>query len=89
MKVCCEACGCEAELEIKGLTDLNDALPHRWRRRIIDDQAYILCDICGHAKQILGGASAYLQDALDLSPNAVCIVPESDDFEAPRANRTS
>jgi len=80
--VTCEACGAEAEAEITGVMDLKDALPKRWKRRIINHRAYILCDVCGHPVQFTGGISPYLLDALKLPPNATCEIEERDDFTA-------
>ena len=87
MKVKCEACDCEGELEIKGIMEVSDALPRRWRRRIIDHQAYILCDICGHPRQFLTGISPYLQDRLDVPENATCEVAEKSDFFGEKSRR--
>lgn len=87
MKVKCEACDCEGELEIKGIMEVSDALPRRWRRRIIDHQAYILCDICGHPRQFLTGISPYLQDRLEVPENATCEVAEKSDFFGEKSRR--
>ncbi|GEM_PF-2300149 len=78
----CEACGAEGEAEITGVMDLKDALPKRWKRRIINHRAYILCDVCGHPVQFTGGISPYLLDALNLPPNATCDIEEIDDFRS-------
>ena len=79
--IACEACARESALSFgDGLMDIGDALPPRWHRRIIEHRAYILCDICGHPKQFLGGLSPYLQDALGLHANASFDLPERADF---------
>ena len=80
MKVHCEACDCEGEFELQGIAAIEDGLPQRWRRRIIDNRAYILCDICGHPRQFLGALSPYIVDALRLQANASCEVSERADF---------
>ena len=80
MKIHCDACDGECQVEFIGLVEIGDALPKHWRHRIIDHQAYILCGVCGHPRQVLGGPSPYLQDALGLSANAHCEVPERTDF---------
>ncbi|WP_038035302.1 hypothetical protein [Thermopetrobacter sp. TC1] len=76
----CEACGAEAEARIEGIAEIEAALPRRWKRRIINHRAYILCDVCGHPVQFTGGISPYLLDALNLPPNATCEIEEIDDF---------
>ena len=76
----CEACGAQGVAEISGIMELKDALPRRWKRRIINHRAYILCDVCGHPVQFTGGISPYLLDALGLPPNATCDIEEIDDF---------
>lgn len=78
----CEACGCEDEATITGIMDIAKALPKRWKRRIINQRAYILCDVCGHPRHFTTGLSAYLQDRLVLPANATCEVPEIGDFIA-------
>ena len=78
----CEACDCEGEATVTRIMDLSDALPHRWRRRIINGRAYILCDVCGHPRHFTTGLSAYLQDRLTLPANATCDIPEIGDFIA-------
>ncbi len=88
MKVFCEACQSEAETQSQGITAVEDILPKRWKRRLIDGRSYILCDICGHPKQLMGGFSPYLMDALGLDEYAICEeIPEQGDFYAPRANK--
>jgi hypothetical protein len=79
-KIECEACGCEGKIEARGIMDISEAMPRRWRRRIINHRAYLLCDVCGHPKQFLKGISPYLLSALELPPNASCEIDERDDF---------
>lgn len=76
----CAACGCAGEASVTGIMDIDKALPKRWKRRQINKQAYILCDVCGHPRHFTTGLSAYLQDRLGLPANATCEVPEIDDF---------
>jgi hypothetical protein len=84
----CEACHCEGEVKVTGIMDLSDALPKRWKRRIINFRAYILCDVCGHPRQFTKGISPYLLDALDLPVNATCDIDEIDDFRGNPENAT-
>ena len=79
-KISCEACGLEGEIEIRGIMDISSAMPRRWKRRIINHRAYLLCDVCGHPRQFLRGISPYLLDALNLPPNASCEIEEEEDF---------
>jgi hypothetical protein len=76
----CAACGCEGEASVTGIMDIAKALPKRWKRRLINKQAYILCDVCGHPRHFTTGLSRYLQDRLSLPENATCEVDEIDDF---------
>lgn len=80
MKIQCQACKQECELETSGPTDLKDAMPKGWRPRRIDGQVYNLCDVCGNIRHFCGGLSAYLQDRLDLPPNVEFDRPENKDF---------
>ena len=90
MKIFCEACKLEAETKSNGIAPLEEILPPRWKRRLIDGRSYILCDICGHPKQLMGAFSPYLIDALGLDEHAICEeIPEREDFYAPRANKKS
>ncbi len=80
MKVCCDACKIEVELDMpkSGPVDVKNTLPRRWRPRRIDGQVYILCDICGNLNQFVGGLSAYLQELLNLPFNVEFETPEYD-----------
>ncbi|MCP4932862.1 MAG: hypothetical protein GY927_01350 [bacterium] len=87
-KIDCEACGIEDEVKVDGIMDLAKALPRRWRRRVINFRAYILCDVCGHPRQFTKGCSPYILDALDLPPNATCEIEEIEDFRGHPDNVT-
>lgn len=76
MKICCEACEAECNVEVKGPVLLKTALPRGWRPRRIDDRVYILCDVCGNLRHFVGGLSAYLQQRLNLPNNVVVEFPE-------------
>lgn len=81
MKICCEACHSEHEIQVSAPTLLKDALPRGWRPRRIDGRVYILCDICGNLRQFVGGLSPYLQDRLGLTSGNVEIeTPEYTDI---------
>ncbi len=87
MKIYCEACQSEAAVENTGIAPVENILPPRWKRRLIDGRSYILCDVCGHPKQLMGGFSPYLMDALGLDEYSIVEkIPEEDDFYAPRVN---
>ncbi|MGD9785008.1 MAG: hypothetical protein AB7E80_08745 [Hyphomicrobiaceae bacterium] len=66
MKIECDACHTEVELNITAPTLLKKALPRGWRPRRIDGRVYILCDICGNLRQFVGGLSPYLKERLNL-----------------------
>ena len=87
-KISCEACHTEGEVKVEGIMDLKDALPRRWKRRIINFRAYILCDVCGHPRQFTSGCSAYILDALNLPVNATCEIDEIEDFSGHPDNVT-
>ena len=87
-KISCEACHIEGEVKVEGIMDLKDALPRRWKRRIINFRAYILCDVCGHPRQFTKGCSPYILDALELPPNATCEIDEIEDFKGHPDNVT-
>lgn len=80
-KISCEACHCEGEAVVEGIMNLNEALPRRWKRRIINFRAYILCEVCGHPRQFTKGCSPYILDALNLPANATCEIDEIEDFK--------
>lgn len=91
MKIQCQACQMEAELETNGPTDLKNAMPKGWRARRIDNQVYNLCDVCGNISHFCGGLSAYLQDRLGLPKKVDFDRPEKDDlsFWTPRLPKYS
>lgn len=76
MKICCDACQAEYNIEVKGPVLLQAALPRGWRPRRIDNRVYILCDICGNLRQFVGGLSPYLQQRLKLPNNVEIEFPE-------------
>ncbi len=80
MKIQCQACKQEVELETNGPTDLKRAMPKGWRPRRIDGRVYNLCDVCGNISHFCGGLSAYLQENLGLPKNVEFDRPEKDDF---------
>jgi len=81
MKITCDACKTECDVEVSGPTLLKKALPRGWRPRRIDGRVYILCDICGNLRQFVGGLSPYLKEQLGLQSNNVEIeTPEYTDI---------
>ncbi len=80
MKLSCDACKQECELQVSGPTDLKSAMPKGWRPRRIDGQVYNLCDVCGNISHFRGGLSAYLQDRLGLAKRVEFDWPENEDL---------
>jgi hypothetical protein len=82
MKIYCDACGISEKLETnKEIAEIGNLMPRRWYRRVIEHRAYILCDVCGHPKQFMGGElSRYILDVLNLPENSHYDQPEKEDF---------
>jgi len=66
VKIQCEACHSERDIDVSAPTLLKHALPKGWRPRRIDGRVYILCDVCGNLRQFVGGPSPYLKERLGL-----------------------